>query len=299
MDLFSEEYLAHYGILGMKWGVRRFQNPDGTYTDKGRERERKKYEAAGNKALKATKKAEKSVARAEKAQATAAKKTDSESAQRKAEKLTAKAEKAVAKANEKSATAEERTAAYKKALISSGSTEELMQFKGTLSSDEMQQAINRIDKDQKLKELSTKELSAGWYAADALMVRVNKLNSYAKDALNLYDNATKIKKIFEDKKTSKAEKAGNELVEKGTPAEILARQHELSDAQLKRAADRINSTNTLSSAATKNAEATKKGATFAEMVANSEEYSESQLSTAAKKAASLTTLKKYLENEKK
>jgi hypothetical protein len=31
-------YLAHYGIQGMKWGVRRFQNPDGTLTSAGRER---------------------------------------------------------------------------------------------------------------------------------------------------------------------------------------------------------------------------------------------------------------------
>jgi hypothetical protein len=37
----SEYELYHHGIKGMKWGVRRFQNEDGTLTDEGRKRLRK------------------------------------------------------------------------------------------------------------------------------------------------------------------------------------------------------------------------------------------------------------------
>lgn len=32
------EHLAHYGIKGQKWGLRRFQNEDGSYTAEGAER---------------------------------------------------------------------------------------------------------------------------------------------------------------------------------------------------------------------------------------------------------------------
>ena len=39
--LSPQEYLMHYGVKGMKWGVRRYQNYDGSYTRKGLERYRK------------------------------------------------------------------------------------------------------------------------------------------------------------------------------------------------------------------------------------------------------------------
>lgn len=44
-------YLIHYGIQGQKWGVRRFQNEDGTWTDDGllRRKEQKHFVKEQNK----------------------------------------------------------------------------------------------------------------------------------------------------------------------------------------------------------------------------------------------------------
>lgn len=49
---YSEDYLAHHGILGMKWGVRRYQNADGSLTALGRKHYNKQMQKAEDRRAK-------------------------------------------------------------------------------------------------------------------------------------------------------------------------------------------------------------------------------------------------------
>lgn len=68
MDYYNEDYLMHYGIKGMKWGVRRYQNADGTLTAKGEKRLAKNEAYRDKLVKKAQKKADKNKSKAAEAE---------------------------------------------------------------------------------------------------------------------------------------------------------------------------------------------------------------------------------------
>ena len=61
MERSFEEFLMHHGILGMKWGIRRYQNEDGTLTAAGKRHKAKLDERSMKKDVKWAKRHEKSI----------------------------------------------------------------------------------------------------------------------------------------------------------------------------------------------------------------------------------------------
>ena len=61
MERSFEEFLMHHGILGMKWGVRRYQNEDGTLTAAGKRHKAKLDEQSMKKDVKWAKRHEKAI----------------------------------------------------------------------------------------------------------------------------------------------------------------------------------------------------------------------------------------------
>lgn len=184
--------LYHHGVLGQKWGVRRFQNKDGSLTDAGKKRISRKQKKALEKARKA--------------------KHDKAEAAKKAKQEQEDFEK------------------NKKRVLESGSAAEVLKYKGKLTNQELQQAVTRINMERQLSEISSKETKSGLDRVDSFMNKLDRMRANTEKGISAYNTLAKILNSTTDadlptidgnKKKDKAEdKVRKKLVKSGSLKEI-------------------------------------------------------------------------------
>lgn len=187
----SNGELHHWGIKGMRWGQRRYQNKDGSLTPAGRKRYEKEMERL---------KAEKRKIRNEKATANKLRKLEELQKDVDAKKKALAEEKKHNKSEtEKKLTPEEEKAKYeadKKHAIEKGDAKEVLKFKGDLTQQEMQAAKARLQWEQDVRNFIPKDEDEGKTAAEKVFDKVNHGVKYAGIGIKAYNTAINIVNAF-------------------------------------------------------------------------------------------------------
>lgn len=201
------DQLMHHGILGMKWGVRRFQPYGPGQKVKG-----------GKEVGLATKVKQRATGIADgikqhKVKAQKAK--------------TAKKAQATRKANAD-------YAAAKKKAIESGTIEDLAKFKGDLTNEEYGRAFMRLQNEKKMSEMVAANQKTVWDTIDKGMDIAKKLTGYANTVADFKEKTDRLSDVLnkkskeeEDKKKDRAKNAALTSIESITDLDRAQKEHNL------------------------------------------------------------------------
>lgn len=167
--IIPSDELYHSGILGMKWGFRRFQNKDGSLTPAGRER----YGVGSKK------------------ESNGSEKHLSKKERKRLEKI----EKSDTIKDYSKLTEEEKKAAKEKA-IREGNAKEAYRNINEFTYEELNNVKNRYNLNKDIKSINDQELEKGWKKLEKYSNRLNTLVNFTTNGIKLYDNVAQTVNAF-------------------------------------------------------------------------------------------------------